>query len=610
MTILKRVLFVLGIGIASCFAIFSGLCFFIFDAPELELSTPAAYKFMTGMKWFFDFLPATFFAGITIGYSFAFGRAHIVKKERFSQRFGIYLKQIVLVSLCSTVLCFIAKEIGTPLIETRQVKLVEKSQDLRKYLLLAQEAYDRQDYNLASFYIKSALDINSKHQEVFELNLKIETELAEKQNVFNAKPTEEKNNGTFSSGNRLSATKLIQKAQECFDNEDYINAHYYANQAYELCASNESNKTLAMKIALESWSKLSETKSFYDDVPASVFAEKKEAYNALASGDYSKAYYDFSDLKERYPRDYDIQKYYAQAKEKLSSVCFFIDETDNLQEFEQYNHVLFTVKNENNGKDIIAIEGVTTVKSTENMIMYLRQFSVATFNEKGNLVRKISVPYAKLVSHPLESLSKPIIDLVTQNYKTKLVPCIFLKSVDRMDKSIYIEPKYTFYDDNGKEIKNPAEKTDFTNFYIVPVSLEQFNTLCDVSNGINRMNILPLIHFSQNSNSFGYPQEIIIYALLNRTMYPLILFICFIFCGIIAWHTRLFTSDSFKFSWVFIFPFLVIFSYFLLRVLLYFIGLVFYALVSKLGLYSIFVALALLLIATVAIAIRFVSVKQ
>ena len=73
-----------------------------------------------------------------------------------------------------------------------------------------------------------------------------------------------------------------------------------------------------MKIALESWSKLSETKSFYDDVPASVFAEKKEAYNDLASGDYSKAYYDFSDLKERYPRDYDIQKYYAQAKEKLS----------------------------------------------------------------------------------------------------------------------------------------------------------------------------------------------------------------------------------------------------------------------------------------------------
>ena len=186
MTILKRVLFVLGI------AIFSGLCFFIFVAPELELSTPAAYKFMTGMTWFFDFLPATFFAGITIGYSFAFGRAHIVKKERFSQRFGIYLKQIVLVSLCSTVLCFIAKEIGTPLIETRQVKLVEKSQDLRKYLLLAQEAYDKQDYNLASFYIKSALDINSKHQEVLDPCVYKDSDILLKNKMFSMQNLQKK----------------------------------------------------------------------------------------------------------------------------------------------------------------------------------------------------------------------------------------------------------------------------------------------------------------------------------------------------------------------------------------------------------------------------------
>ncbi|MCR5698273.1 MAG: hypothetical protein K6G52_01400 [Treponemataceae bacterium] len=609
MTVLKRVLFVLGVGIAASFAIFAGLCFFVFDAPELELSTPAAYKFLTGMKWFFDFCPAILFTGITIGYSFAFGRAHIVKKERFSQSFGVYLKQIVLVSLCSTALCFVAKEIGIPLIENRQVKLVERSENLREYLSLAQESYDEQDYGMASFYIKSALEINSKHQEAVDLNIKIETRLAEEQNIPIVKSPQEKKKDSISIGNRLSATKLIKQAQECFEKEDYINAHYYANQAYELCNEHESNKTLARKIALESWSKLSETKSFYDDLPASVFAEKKEAYNALASGDYSKAYYDFSDLRERYPRDNDIQKYYAQAKEKLSSVCFFIDETENLQEFEQYNHIWFTVKNENNGKDVIAIEGVTTIKSTENMIMYLRQFSVASFDENENLVRTISVPYAKLVSQPLESLSKPMIALVTQNYKTNLVPCIFLKSVDRLDKSIYIEPVYTFYDENGKVIKNSDKKTDFTNFYIVPVSLEQFSTLCDVSDGINRMNLLPLIHFSKNSGNFGYPQEIIGYALLNRTMYPLILFICFIFCGIIAWHTRLFTSDSFKFSWIFIFPFLVIFSYFLLKVLLYFIGLVFFALVSTLGIYSFFVALAMLLFGTLAIAIRFVSVK-
>ena len=75
----------------------------------------------------------------------------------------------------------------------------------------------------------------------------------------------------------MSATQLIKLAQDCFAQEDYINAHYYANEALELCSPYESNRTIADKLAVESWAHLSQTKSFDDELSSQVFAKKKES---------------------------------------------------------------------------------------------------------------------------------------------------------------------------------------------------------------------------------------------------------------------------------------------------------------------------------------------
>jgi hypothetical protein len=134
--------------------------------------------------------------------------------------------------------------------------------------------------------------------------------------------------------------------------------------------------------------------------------------------------------------------------------------------------------------------------------------------------------------------------------------------------------------------------------------------LCDVSHGPDTMSLISLYRFASIASDYGYSTEIYSQSLINRLSYPLLLLICFIFSSILAWNSRIFVDDSFKFSWLLLFPIIIAFSYTFVRALRFVLSLLFYAILAYVGNGALFISLFILVLLLSLCLIRFVSLKS
>lgn len=604
MKLSKTVLLVLLIETFVVFFLCIVLGFLSFEEPDWVLTNPFLYKIQSGLLLFFKFLPAVFIAGILIGFSWAFGKQKNNPTYRFSDVFVIYLKNVLITSLICTALCFFASEVGTPLISYSRSRMEENSKDIEEYISLAKKNLATRNYGSALFYANYVLDLLPNSQEAIDLLRNIEESqfLQKKNNISETEdilPTliTEKTSS-------MSITELMQKAQECFSQKDYFNAHYYASLVLEISKSNYANRDYAKRLASESWNNLLHIDAFEDDLSKQVFQRKKDGYIALTSGDYSKAYYIFQDLLEKYPLDYDIKIFYEASKELLSTRYFFIDETLDKQQFERFRNVFFTVPRVDGGRDIISIKGITSLDSAGGKIQYLRGFSVVSYDKNNEWIKSFSVPYAKMCSMPLENMGQELIDYIGEFSNTGFVPYVYLKSVDRKYEDIFIIPR--------TESKEGIE-TVISTSYVMPIPFEDFAMICDVSHGPETMSLASLYRFSKVASNYGYSSEIYSQTLINRFTYPLVLLICFLIASIIAWDSRILSNESFKFSWLLLFPIIIFLAYTFIQCFRFVMSLVFYAIlvfVAFVGNGAVFISLFILLFVLFICFLRFVSLKS
>lgn len=603
MKLSKTVFIILLIETILFFAIFLGIGFFFFEEPEWNLTNPFLYRIQSGLLLFFKLLPAIFITGILIGYSWGFGKQNKTPTHRFSELFTLYLKNVLVTSLICASLCFIAAEVGVPLISYSRQNMEENSKNIGEYIELAKKNLAIGDYGTALFYANYVLDIYPESQESIELARFIEESqyLQRKDNSLIEKS--EISTISTSKTSTMTIPELMQTAIDSYSNKDYFNAHYYASLVLEISKTTDGNLTFAKQLASDAWNKLSEVDSFADDLSSQVFYRKKEGYVALTSGDYSKAYYIFYDLLEKYPLDYDIKNFYEISKELLSTQYFFTDETLDKQQFEKYRNVYFTLPRLDGGKDIISIKGITDTDSTGGRIQYLRGFSVVSYDKYDEWLMSFSVPYAKMCSYPLEDMGDELINYISETSNTRFVPYVFLKSVDRKYENIFIGPRFDI---------RKGYASEFSTTYIMPIPFEDFAMLCDVSHGPETMSLVSLYKISKVASNYGYSSEIFSQALINRFSFPLILLICFILAGILAWNSRIFVNDSFKFSWILLFPIILALSYIFVECFRFLLSLIFYAVLSLTYINhgAVFLSLFILLVLLFLCFLRFVSLKS
>ena len=147
----------------------------------------------------------------------------------------------------------------------------------------------------------------------------------------------------------------------------------------------------------------------------------------------------------------------------------------------------------------------------------------------------------------------------------------------------------------------------------MPIPFEDFAMLCDVSHGPETMSLISLYKFSKVASDYGYSSEIYSQSLINRFSYPVILLICFLLASIIAWNSRILSEDSFKFSWLLLFPVIIVLAYAFIQCFRFMMSLVFYAIlvfVAFVGNGAVFISLFILLFVLFLCFLRFVSLKS
>ena len=603
MKLSKTVFLFLLIETLVVFAICIGCGFVFFENPDWNLINPFLYKFQNGLLLFFKLLPAIFLSGIIIGYSWGFGKQNNNPTRRFSEIFILYLKNVVVTSLICTAICFVAIEVCVPLISYSRTQMEENSKNIDEYIILAKKNLATGDYGSALFYANYVLNISPNSQEAIDLARFIEeSQYLQKKEVVPEEDILPTLVTTKTSG--MTVPEILQKATDCYSKKDYFNAHYYSSLVLEISKQNYTNRDYAKQLASDSWNKLLHIDAFEDDLSKEVFQRKKDGYIALSSGDYSKAYYIYQDLLEKYPLDYDIKNFYEASKELLGTRYFFIDETLDKQQFEKFRNVFFTIPRLDGGKDLISIKGITSIETTGGRVQYLRGFSVVSYDKDEEWIMSLSVPYAKMCSMPLESMSQELSDYIGTMSNTKFVPYVFLKSVDRKYENIFITPRI-----ETKEGLNLINSTS----YVMPIPFENFAMLCEVSHGAETMSLGSLYRFSKVASEYGYSSEIFSQALVNRFTYPVVLLICFLLASIIAWNSRIFSEDSFKFSWLLLFPIIIFLAYAFIQCFRFIMSLIFYAIlvfVAFVGNGATFVSLFILLFILLLCFIRFVSLKS
>ncbi len=552
------------IGMLSTFLIIGFvLCLvfgFLYPHPvELINSAVFPYKFLSGLQYFLAFLPALFFAGFIISLAVHFGHNAEGGFKRFSKATLERYKLVIITSLICAFVLTLSNECFSVLIKNKKENLINRPKIITEYVKVGNNLLNQGYYNRALNYANAALKLepNSKEASTLKDKATVEINRMETSNLhFKLYENDIESNTVdrvLINPEQISEVyTLYQKAVECFDNEEWFNAHYYATLGINLATPKDPNLSNLKDIANEAWNNLTEFVKLQKSEDQNHFEKKYEGYLALHQKDDLKAYYIFKELSttsRELSIDPDVNFYLDVAENRIREKYFFVDETFEQESFEYANNIYFAYDYKDGSKDIVYFKGVTTVEETGNSIQYLRDLTIVTIDKDKEVYRTVNVPYAKVLPVSVESLNETTKQLLEIDEKTKSIPYLMLNSIGRSDSSIKITPTFTYATEQN--VPNPS-------FLILPIPFDDFILLEKNTINPDTLSLIDLVKFVNIAEKYGFAETIFVQVLMNRLLFPLWILIILIFAATFAWHNRIGDSQYFKFSWIFSFPFIIL----------------------------------------------------
>ena len=562
------------INIAFCIFIFI-LClvfgFFFSKIPELTSDSVGKFKFFSAIKIFCLVIPSVFAASANVAWCIDFGLHPENSRLRFSDAmFGRY-KSVIINSLIFVLIITCASEIIMPQIIS-QMKILEfKPKLMHEYQNSAKFFYENKNYDTAFQFAKLAYEIDPKNKTNKEILFITESHNDKKEEISDS-IKKQINEMTFKNPDfdisepkikpatmPYKSFELMKLAKDCLSQKDWFGAHYYSQLALKSAATKDINISELKQISAEAWNKLDQAKEIGTTEEQKIFAKKYEGYVSLINGDILHSYYVFHTLSlesKKLSTDPDIVRYLEISEKLLKNQYFFRDETKNLQAYESANNVYFKIQ-ENGTKNstIYFIRGITTSRSTTNMILYLRGLEIIELDETGAVTCGHYVPYAKMSALQTEFLDDDTKLLLEIDKKINAVPYILLNSVDRNFPDKIISPEFKL----GKQNK------ELSGFRILKMPFSDFELIEQASSGADSMNLISLFNFVNKAEKYGYSAESFAHILMNRMLKPLYILILFVVIAYLAWHFRLEENSVFKFKWIAMFPLLCAAYFFLYK---------------------------------------------
>lgn len=544
----------LGIGFLVCFI--AAVCAQV--PSEVPAGSAFLYKFCNCVEYFLHYLPAIVCTGYIVGFSVYYGRNSEGSTKRFSEAMIDRYKKLMILSLVFVFILMLSNETFGVLVRQKKTAIINKPKTISEYIKVGNKLYENGFYDRSLGFANSVLKMDPNSKEARDLKSKSDMEINReatnslKFDLTSSQPLIEKDNSIImDKESMLKAYDYCLKAREAFENQNWFNAHYYAEQGIKLSTPKDPNIDEMKILSAEAWNNLTRLHDNSKTEEQQLFNQKYTGFLALMNKDDLQAYYIFRYLYENYPemqRDPDVLFYFDIAQNRVEQKYFFVDETFTLESFEDANDVYFAFPHIDGTKDIAYFKGMTTVKQTGQSVQYLRDFTIVTLNKAGETIKELWVPYAKLMPVSVESLNSITKQMLEIDDNTKYVPYILLKSIGRDDAEEVNEPKYTYAD--GREASDP-------DYMLFPIDYDDFLMLEQITGNPEEASFISLFKIISRVQDFGYSPLQYGLVLLNRVLYPLFMLFIFILLAIFGWKYRIGATQYFRFSWVLIFPLII-----------------------------------------------------
>lgn len=541
-------------------AIFFCIGFFQMPVDGIPQNFAMPLKLSAAFIKLFEVLPSICFTGFLLGCSLTFGDFASKAEQRFSTTISSLLKSTLFVAVLIALLISLCRIVYEPNQIAKQKSIKEIPFIVNEYVALALK-HDTDSPEKAMTYLEQAIALDPKNERLsalkndterrikdFEIKKSRERSISYAQTNFNAQTRLPDN---FDES-EMSIKEMLERAQKHFEERDFFAAHYFAVNVKRLCEKDSEHYNAAEKLANDSWNELQRAQ-MEDDTEGMIFFRRKlAAYSALMDGKIVDAYYGFRELSDedaRKERDPDVIRYLELSQNRLLENYFFIDETSDLETFENASSIYFKIEKMEGDYDIVLIRGVTEIKGSEKkLVRYLRNLEIYSFDANGNLLSTMKTPYAKMTAIAVDTLDENVRRIEEGVNSAKIIPQLQLCSLDRAKNQDRKEPRYVFENN-----PNPSQ-SEMPQKIFWPMPYQDFTMITEAFAGQANLNIFSIIRLARNSASYGFPHESFSFATLNNIFYPFMVLVFLIFTTSIAWNYRLAPGVVFKFKWVFILP--------------------------------------------------------
>lgn len=529
---------------------------------EVSKNSVIVYKILTGFELFVKYLPVFIIASFILTFSVHFGQHCEGSVVRFSQAMVERFKMIMIFSLVLTFVITMSNEVFGTLINRKKQTIVEKQKILNEYLKVGNNLFDNGFYERAKRYGNVALKLQPNSKKAIDLIDRSEVEIQRQENsnlrfkIYESVEDAEKVDKVVINPEQINEVySYYLKAKAAYDKKEWFNAHFFAETGISLATPKDPNLEELKKISNSAWNNLSEYHDLEKSEDQQIFDKKYEGYLALVQKDDLKAYYIFKQLymsSRQLQSDPDVKFYLEIAENRVNEKSFFIDETFELESFENANDIYFACNYKDGTKDLVYFKGMTSVEETGNSVQYLRDLTIVTIDNEGNFYRKMNVPYAKVLPVSVKNISPSVKQLMGIENDVETIPYIMLKSIERERENSEVFPVYTYVDGS---VGNKPE------YLLLSMPYEHFLMLEKLKNDVTSIPLGELLNLARISEEYGFPQEMFSQTFIDRIFYPVWILILFILIATFAWNNRVGNGQYFKLTWVFAFPEFLVISY-------------------------------------------------
>lgn len=553
------------LGISSIFIVVGLIiCFvvgFLSPVPVLiSKKSEIVYKVLTSFGYFIKVFPGMIFTGYLISCSVHFGHNPEGSLERFSKAMMERFKNVIIIAVIFTALLTFGNEFFGVMIKQKKNNIENRSSIVNEYIRVGKNLFESRYYERSMYYAKAALKLDPTSKAASELLDNADLELNRINNSdyrFKLYESVDKELNTLDKVNIdpqqiYDVYQCYTIAMNAFENEEWFNAHYYAEMGLQLASPKDPNLKALQVLSTNSWNNLTQLHKLSKSEDQLIFEKKYQGYLALVQKDDLKAYYIFRELfltSRELQRDPDVKFYLDVAENRLQNKYFFIDETIELDSFENANDVYFALTYKDGSKDIIYFKGLKNVGHTGKSIQYVRELTVQSLEKNGELFRTLTVPYAKILPVDIKSMNSTTKTLMGIDESIDSVPYIMLNSVERDRPGIEIKPSYTY---------TSGEVTSSPDYLLLPMPFKDFLLMESSIGNPDLVNIGDIYKQVNIADKYGFSSEVFGQTLFDRIFYPIFLMIFLILISIVGWNNRVGNNQFFKMSWLLAFPFIFV----------------------------------------------------